>query len=74
MNFNKTSVSLGVAALLATGAALAQPADSGWYGGASVGRSAGPPAQAPSVSRPSAAPACRQTRREGNEGLGMQPS
>lgn len=40
MNFNKTSVSLGVAALLATGAALAQPADSGWYGGASVGRSA----------------------------------
>lgn len=40
MNFNKTSVSLGVAALLAAGAALAQPADSGWYGGASVGRSA----------------------------------
>ncbi len=40
MNFNKTSVSLGMAAWLATGAALAQPADSGWYGGASVGRSA----------------------------------
>ncbi|MGE3347781.1 MAG: outer membrane beta-barrel protein [Ramlibacter sp.] len=40
MNFNKTSVSLGVAALLALAAPLAQADDAGWYGGASVGRSA----------------------------------
>jgi OmpA-OmpF porin, OOP family len=40
MNFKRTSVSLGVAALLASGAALAQSANSGWYGGGLVGRSA----------------------------------
>lgn len=42
MNFNKTSLSIGVTALLAMMAtSLAQAADdAGWYGGASVGRSA----------------------------------
>ena len=40
MNFKRTSVALGVAALAALAAPVAMAQDSGWYAGASAGRSA----------------------------------
>jgi OOP family OmpA-OmpF porin len=40
MNFTRNSVALGVAALAALAAPLAMAQDSGWYAGASAGRSA----------------------------------